>query len=283
MGMLEKNKEFFTQLGLADKKETEKNEESVELGANSYKMYENFIKEKDGIIKIIKEMCAYVLNPEKNENTVIVSEKIFIESRNRTIMILYTYLEQPGLFDPILPEIIPLMTNTMLTLINSYLKSKVDEQKKLFESILSLSQIVYNICKIRGFGPISKFFSSEVSVFESVINFLISLPVVHSYHWTVNYVLILWSSLLAMVPFDIDTIDSNGSLINNLFTYLKDELLNSSNVRDITAYGLSKFLTRPDLIKRNLLDKYMNECLKGKILIYLFPLKRAGYKTKVKS
>ena len=29
--------------------------------------------------------------------------------------------------------------------------------------------------------------------------------------------------------------------------------------------------------------KYMNECLKGKILIYLFPLKRAGYKTKVKS
>ena len=156
MGMLEKNKEFFTQLGLADKKETEKNEESVELGANSYKMYENFIKEKDGIIKIIKEMCAYVLNPEKNENTVIVSEKIFIESRNRTIMILYTYLEQPGLLDPILPEIIPLMTNTMLTLINSYLKSKVDEQKKLFESILSLSQIVYNICKIRGFAPISR-------------------------------------------------------------------------------------------------------------------------------
>jgi len=262
MGMLEKNKEFFTQLGLADKKETEKNEESVELGANSYKMYENFIKEKDGIIKIIKEMCAYVLNPDKNENTVIISEKIFIESRNRTIMILYSYLEQPGLLDPILPEIIPLMTNTMLTLINSYLKSKANEQKKLFESILSLSQIVYNICKIRGFGPISKFFSSEVSVFESVINFLISLPVVHSYHWTVNYVLILWSSLLAMVPFDIDTIDSNGSLINNLFTYLKDELLNSSNVRDITAYGLSKFLTRPDLIKRNLLDKYMNECLK---------------------
>ena len=262
MGMLEKNKEFFTQLGLADKKETEKNEESVEIGANSYKMYENFIKEKDGIIKVIKEMCVYVLNTEKNENTIITSEKIFIESRNRTIMILYSYLEQPGLLDPILPEIIPLMTNTMLTLINQYLKSKVEVQKKLFESILSLSQIVYNICKIRGFAPISKFFSSEVTVFESVINFLILLPVVHQSHWTVNYVLILWSSLLAMVPFDIDTIDSNGSLINNLFVYLRDELLNSSNVRDITAYGLSKFLTRPDLIKKNLLDKYMNECIK---------------------
>ena len=262
MGMLEKNKEFFAQLGLSEKKVEENDKESVELGANSYKMYENFIKEKDGILKIIKEMCAYVLNTNNPENTVIISNKIFIESRNRTIMILYSYLEQPGLLDPILPDIIPLMTNTMLELINTYLKSKSKEQKEIFENILSLSQIIYNICKIRGFGPISKFFSSEVSIFENVINFLISLPVVHVSNWTVNYVLILWSSLLAMVPFDIDTIDSKGFLINNLFSYLKEELLVSSNVRDISAYGLSKFLTRPDLIKKKYLYNYINESIK---------------------
>ena len=262
MGMLEKNKEFFAQLGLSEKKVEENDKESVELGANSYKMYENFIKEKDGILKIIKEMCAYVLNPNNPENTVIISNKIFIESRNRTIMILYSYLEQPGLLDPILPDIIPLMTNSMLELINTYLKSKNEEQKEIFENILSLSQIIYNICKIRGFGPISKFFSSEVSIFENVINFLISLPVVHVSNWTVNYVLILWSSLLAMVPFDIDTIDSKGFLINNLFSYLKEELLVSSNVRDISAYGLSKFLTRPDLIKKKYLYNYINESIK---------------------
>ena len=262
MGMLEKNKEFFAQLGLSEKKVEENDKESVELGANSYKMYENFIKEKDGILKIIKEMCSYVLNPNNTENTVITSNKIFIESRNRTIMILYSYLEQPGLLDPILPDIIPLMTNSMLELINTYLKSKNEEQKEIFENILSLSQIIYNICKIRGFGPISKFFSSEVSVFENVINFLISLPVVHVSNWTVNYVLILWSSLLAMVPFDIDTIDSKGFLINNLFSYLKEELLVSSNVRDISAYGLSKFLTRPDLIKKKYLYNYIDESIK---------------------
>ena len=261
MGMLEKNKEFFAQLGLSDKKE-EENKESVELGANSYKMYENFIKEKDGILKIIKEMCGYVLNSNNKDNTIITSNKLFIESRNRIIMILYSYLEQPGLLDPILPNIIPLMTNTMLELINTYLKSKSNEQKIIFENILSLSQIIYNICKIRGFGPISKFFSSEVSIFENVINFLISLPLVHASNWTVNYVLILWSSLLAMVPFDIDTIDSKGFLINNLFSYLKEELIVSSNIRDISAYGLSKFLTRPDLIKKKYLLNYMNESIK---------------------
>ena len=262
MGMLEKNKEFFAQLGLSEKPNQENDKESVELGANSYKMYENFIKEKDGILKIIKEMCAYVINPQNTENTIITSNKIFIESRNRTIMILYSYLEQPGLLDPILPDIIPLMTNKMLELINKYLKSKLDEQKIIFENILSLSQIIYNICKIRGFGPISKFFSSEVSIFENVINFLISLPLVHISNWTVNYVLILWSSLLAMVPFDIDTIDSKGFLINNLINYLKEELIVSSNVRDISAYGLSKFLTRPDLIKKKYLSNYINESIK---------------------
>ena len=73
-------------------------------------MYENFIKEKDGILKVIKEMCSYVLNPDKNDNTIITTNKVFIESRNRTIMIFFSYLEQPGWLDPILPEIIPLMT-----------------------------------------------------------------------------------------------------------------------------------------------------------------------------
>ena len=262
MGMLEKNKEFFTQIGLSDKKEQENVKESIELGSNSYKMHENFIKEKDGILKIIKEMCAFVINSKNTDNKVITSDKIFIESRNRTIMILYSYLEQPGLLDPILPDIIPLMTNTMMKLINSYLKSKVQEQKLIFANILSLSQIIYNICKIRGFGPISKFFSSEVSIFENVINFLISLPLVDVNNWTVNYVLILWSSLLAMVPFDIDTIDSKGFLINNLFSYLKEELLVSSNVREISCYCLSKFLIRPDLIKKKYLVKYINESIK---------------------
>ena len=267
MGMLEKNKEFFTKIGLDiqtdnTKKKPEECQESVEIGENSYKMYESFIKEKDGILKVISEMNAFVLNPEKNDNTIITNEKMLIEARNRLIMILYSYLEQPGLLDPILPTIIPSMTNTMLTLITQYLKTNDSKiQKKLFDYILSLSQIIYNICKIRGFSPISKFFSSEVNVFETVINFLISLPVVHPSNWTVNYVLILWSSLLAMVPFDIDTIDSNGTLIKNLLSYLKDELINSSNVRVITAYCLSKFLTRPDIIKKNLLDKYINECI----------------------
>ena len=64
-----------------------------------------------------------------------------------------------------------------------------------------------------------------------------------------------------MVPFDIDTIDTQGELINNLLNYLKQELIQSSNLRDITSYAISKFLIRPDLIKKNYLDEYINFCV----------------------
>ena len=113
---------------------------------------------------------------------------------------------------------------------------------------------------MRGFSLIAKFFSSEVSIFENVINFLVALPYENANSWYVNYVLVLWTSILAMVPFDIDTIDSEGHLISKLIEYLKNELTRSTNLRVITSYAIGRFLTRPDLIKKNLLLSYFNSC-----------------------
>ena len=56
MGMLEKNKEYF--VGLAGEKntnETDKNEH-LEMNADTYKMFDSFMKEKEGILKIINEI-----------------------------------------------------------------------------------------------------------------------------------------------------------------------------------------------------------------------------------
>ena len=268
MGMLEKNKEYF--VGLGGEKNTNENDknEHLEMNADTYKMFDSFMKEKEGILKIINEICQFVLNPEKNENITIKTFDKLKEDKNRTIMLLSTYQEQPGLLDPILPTIIPQLTNTSLTLINKHLKAEEnlkkeknenDEKikKEMFEYIKCIYELVYVICKIRGFAPIAKFFSSEVSIFENVIHFLISLPYDMQYDWYVNYVLVLWTSILAMVPFDIDTIDSEGQLINKLIEYFKEELTKSTNLRIITSYSLSKFLVRPDLIKKNYLDDYI--------------------------
>ncbi|MCQ2815843.1 MAG: tubulin-specific chaperone D [archaeon] len=256
MGMQEKNKALFASM-IEDSAEImqQKEEETID----TFKMYSSFIKEKDGILKIINEMCEFSLNPSTEKNEKIKSLESLIEFKNRIIMIFQTYQEQAGLIDPILPIIIPLISNTSLKLIEDLLIPKEDSKDK-FEYLTCLYQVIYILCKMRGFSPIAKFFSSEVSIFENVINFLTKNTYGNSNSWFVNYVLVLWTSILAMVPFDIDTIDSEGSLISNLISYLKNELSRSTNLRIITAYALGKFLTRPDLIKKNHLEEYFKYC-----------------------
>ena len=264
MGMSEKNKQFFNDLitdnNSSNKQENEQKSEEYLLDIDIFKMHTSFLKEKEGIILIISEICNYSINLQPGNNKTILDYKSLYDNKNRTIMLLSSYQEMPGLLDPILPNIIPKLSDSSLKLIEKSL-SHPEQKDEIFKYILFLYEIVYSICKIRGYIPILKFFSSEVSVFENVIHFLIKLPYVSSNNWYVNYVLILWTSLLSMVPFDIDTIDTQGELINNLLNYLKQELIQSSNLRDITSYAISKFLIRPDLIKKNYLDEYINFCV----------------------
>jgi hypothetical protein len=117
---------------------------------------------------------------------------------------------------------------------------------------------MYIICKVRGYQTIIKFFSSEVYVFEPVITFLLNAGIEGDGDWYVLYVLILWTSILGLVPFDIETIDTKGIIIARLSDFYKYALTLTSNIRDITAYALSKFLTRPDIIKKGLLDAFVN-------------------------
>ena len=258
MGMLEKNKALFASIGSTFQNPMVDPSEEHEHQIDTFKMYSSFLKEKDGLLKIIDEICKYSVDPNTKETKTITSLQSLIEYKNRTIMILTSYQEQPGLLDPILPIIIPQMTSTSLKLIEIALKD--DSNKNNFEFITCIYQIIYIICKVRGFSPIAKFFSSEVSIFENVILFLVKQPYENVNSWYVNYVLVLWTSILAMVPFDIDTIDTQGELINKLIEYLKQELTRSTNLRIITAYAISKFLTRPDLIKKKHLENYFNYC-----------------------
>lgn len=144
--------------------------------------------------------------------------------------------------------------NQSLLIIETLVFLNVNEKRELIVTCLKcLYQIVYVLCKIRGIQTISKFFSSEVYVFEPVISFLLSLNPEESENCDMIYVLILWTSILGLIPFDVETIDTKGIIINMLPLYFKKTLNSSGNIREITAYALSKFITRPDIIKKGLL------------------------------
>jgi len=172
---------------------------------------------------------------------------------------LENYQEQPGLLDPILPIVTTKIMNDSLMVIESLLLTEISEKKdQMLTCLKCLYQIVYVLCKIRGIQTIKKFFCSEVYVFEPVITYLLSLNHEDPENCDIIYVLILWTSILGLIPFDVETIDTKGIIITQLPLYFKSTLNSSGNIRDITAYTLSKFMTRPDIIRKGLLKDILD-------------------------
>ena len=59
--------------------------------------------------------------------------------------------------------------------------------------------------------------------------------------------LLLWLSIIILVPFDLTTIDTDGRLIQELLQVAKKYINSASLTRDAAAVFLSKFFCRPDI------------------------------------
>ena len=77
--------------------------------------------------------------------------------------------------------------------------------------------------------------------------------------------LTLWLSLIVIVPFDIQTIDSKKEgdsyevLAKRIINIGKGAMHDSGKLRDYNAVLLSKLLTRPDVIKQGETDTFLKE------------------------
>ena len=128
------------------------------------------------------------------------------------------------------------------------------------KDISHLFEIINWVCKVRGFKTVVKFFPHEVADMEPVVELLHFLT---TEDWWISYVLILWLSIIVLVPFDIDTIDSNkGStqevLVKRMINICKTYLSNSGKIREGTAVLLAKLLTRPDIVKAGETDAMLH-------------------------
>ena len=83
---------------------------------------------------------------------------------------------------------------------NSY-KFKGDE----FHQLLNF---IYVLCKVRNYKYIMKFFPHEVKDLEPVVFYLVIYREYLMEYWETKYVLLIWLSIIILVPFDLVTIDS---------------------------------------------------------------------------
>ena len=126
------------------------------------------------------------------------------------------------------------------------------------KDVSNLFEIIHSICKVRGFKTVVKFFPHEVADMEPVVEML---HFQETDEWWIAYVLILWLSIIVLVPFDIDTIDSKKEheiLVKRIINISKTHMSNSGKIREATAVLLSKLLTRPDVIRSGETDFFLN-------------------------
>ncbi|EXX50239.1 Cin1p [Rhizophagus irregularis DAOM 197198w] len=193
----------------------------------------------------------------------------------KAINLINPYQEQPYLLDPHLEAIV----KPIIELLRSYIKSvnaaslvlsnniSIVSSKDIIKvpvKIQRLFMLMYYIMKIRGFKTILKFFSHEVADLEPTFYFLVVLNTKDFNAWETRYVLLIWLSLICIIPFDLKTVDSKASgsegkkekfpLVDHIIDLSKFYLKVTGKERDAAAVLLSRLLTRRDIAEAYLLD-----------------------------
>jgi|JI61114C2RNA_FD_contig_91_1055450_length_1125_multi_2_in_0_out_0_2 hypothetical protein len=141
------------------------------------------------------------------------------------------------------------------------------------EDFHSLLMIVYQLTKVRGKKYTIKYFPHEVKDLEPAVAYLVRLRTEQNTQWESKYMILLWLSVIILMPFDLATIDSNyieitndqgekvHGMIETLLETSKFYLKSSTKMREAASFFLSKMFTRPDIQKMNLLFKYISYVL----------------------
>jgi len=178
--------------------------------------------------KEVNDLIQNLANEKEKKN-----EQVF----QRVVLILEKYQEQPQLLDPHL--------ESMVTVIMNLARVNFDCPEFLHQ----LLKIIYVMTKVRGYKTVEKFFPHEVVDFEPTFALLQSQNQNDHLSWETRYVLILWVSVLVLIPFDINTIDSGEAkepLLDRIVNLGKNYLKDAGKTKDAAAILLSRALTRPD-------------------------------------
>ncbi|KAJ3219334.1 hypothetical protein HK099_004731 [Clydaea vesicula] len=163
------------------------------------------------------------------------------------------FQEQPTLLDRYLEELITFTMGNIKEIINEKFLQSDDDLFKLSADITfnNKFKLIYYFCKVRGYKTILKFFPNEVGIFEPMFRYLSLLSTKDFQLWEQRYVLLLWLSLLSIVPFDLKDIDSSSradTLVNDIVNLCKSFLEKAGKEQEAAALVLARILTRKDTV-----------------------------------
>ncbi|KAK7112957.1 hypothetical protein V1264_012329 [Littorina saxatilis] len=177
----------------------------------------------------------------------------------RFTSIVDDYQEQPHLIDPYLEEIV-----LKLLAIARDPASPVGLSREVLKYL-------YLVTKMRGFKVVVRLLPHEVADMEPVLAMIDQQDPVDVEAWQTRYMLLLWLSMVCMIPFDLHRLDSNQPtgdglrkrpVMERILSIAQLYLTVNDKCRDAASYLLSRFLTRPD-VKKEFLPQVIDWNLKA--------------------
>ncbi len=201
-------------------------------------------KEKDEALRLLEQIAA----AENGKGSEALVAK-FAE-------ILDGYLELPIVLDPhlesMMEKLIPRARELLITC--SPQMSADDGAAYPFQvykhpTFHCICCAIYQLCRVHGYKHIRKLLPHEASDLEPVLFTLQCQDHSDSSTWENCYVLLLWLSMLVLVPFDIGTIDSSATstLTCTVVHLCRSTLSDAGLTREAAAVCLGSLLTRPDM------------------------------------
>ncbi|THV05301.1 ARM repeat-containing protein [Dendrothele bispora CBS 962.96] len=184
-----------------------------------------------------------IANPSAEEKT--EHNALFL----KLSQILNEYQEQSYLLDPHLEELV--------TPVVEYLKLHV----KNFASDLKpqgimwhVPMLLYSYIKCRGYKTIIRYFPHEIADLLVVVTYMRSpeSPVHEPMQWALRYVILLWLSLICMIPFDLSQFDEGGTgqTASSIESIGRQHLPKAGLEREGAALLLTRFYMRQDSLSR---------------------------------
>ncbi|KAL6573688.1 hypothetical protein OROHE_002147 [Orobanche hederae] len=227
--------------------------------------------------------------PEELEAKEAVQQKCFLQEWKVVESILDDIVSNGGVSDPKAPhkirslmdkyqeqgQLVEPYLECMVTPLMFIVRSKTLElgvdSDAILQVIKPISIIIYSLVTVCGYKAVVRFFPHQVFDLELAVSLLEKCHTITSVSSSLRQestgemeakcVILLWLSILVLIPFDISSVDTSISYNNTLekvepaplvlrITGISmDYLSNAGPMRTIAALLLSKLLTRPDMPK----------------------------------
>ncbi|NXU08025.1 TBCD protein, partial [Pardalotus punctatus] len=178
----------------------------------------------------------------------LVTREMAVE---RFIGIMDKYQEQPHLLDHHLEG----MMNSLLDIVRDSGSPS---------SLVHLAfKFLYIITKVRGYKRFLPLFPHEVRDLQPVLDMLAKQNPRDPETWETRYMLLLWLSMICLIPFDLARFDGNlvsmegqarQPTMDRILEIAKCYLVVSDKARDAAAVLVSKFIVRPDVRQSRMAD-----------------------------